>query len=693
MNRPLLVLSLGLVAVSNAGAQRSAVAPGLAGTPSAALHRSMDLERELAGVALAQYPHFTFTRTFNEGAPIHVALDTATDPDLADRTVDLYLMAHRSKDEWIADPVLSDLRGGPTTMTAAPGGLLGNVITLDPGTMNGNTGTTDVGVGYDVVLDVNRDGRLDPDDQVDGWGDEAGLYVVQDLSAKYPSAGPYDVTEVFFNGGGGFKRQDIYYPTNVAQLGALPLIVVSHGNGHNYQWYDHIGYHMASWGYVVMSHENNTGPGIESAATTTLRNTNSFLGNLDVIANGELLGHVDSSQMVWIGHSRGGEGVVRAYKRLVEGDPIATRYSAADVKLVSSMAPTDFLGTLQSNPLGVTYHLWTGAADDDVNGCADCDVCQTFHLHERAAGARYSTYIYGAGHGDFHDGGGSSVAKGPCKIGRAATHAIMRGYLLALVKWVLEKNPACQDFLWRQWETFHPIGAPSIPCVNSPGGDAVVVDLMYQESPQGEKFVLDDFQTNPSPQFSSSGGAVATNARNLVEDRLDDANSTFNPSGSDPMNGMTLDGPGDDSRGIVFEWDQPGQTFLSFELPPEARDVSSFRHLSFRATQSTRDVLTVAESGDLAFAVELEDALERKSQIRIDAYGGGIEEPYQRSGCGKGSGWGNGFETIRIPLGDFRAEGNQLELGAIKRVTFLFGAEYGSRQGRIGLDEIEFTTD
>src|SRR5262249_10786524 len=156
---------------------------------------------------------------------------------------------------------------------------------------------------------------------------------------------------------------DIYYPTNVAQLGALPLIVVAHGNGHNYQWYDHIGYHMASWGYVVMSHENNTGPGIESAATTTLRNTNVFVANLDVIDGGALLGHVDSHQMVWIGHSRGGEGVVRAYKRLVDGDPIATLYSAADVKLVSSMAPTDFLGTLQSDPMGVTYQLWTGGAD------------------------------------------------------------------------------------------------------------------------------------------------------------------------------------------------------------------------------------------------------------------------------------------------------------------------------------------
>ena len=47
---------------------------------------------------------------------------------------------------------------------------------------------------------------------------------------------------------------------------------MSHGNGHNYQWYDHIGRHLASYGYVVMSHENNTGPGSDAASTVYVRN-------------------------------------------------------------------------------------------------------------------------------------------------------------------------------------------------------------------------------------------------------------------------------------------------------------------------------------------------------------------------------------------------------------------------------------
>ncbi len=660
--------------------QKTAVAPAAAGG-SVALTRSMDLQRELAGVSLAQAPHFTFTRTFNQGSAVEVAIDTATDPDLGDRTIDLYVMHHRSRDQWIQDPTLVDVRGAPLTLTAAPGGLLGNAHVLDPGNLSGTTGTAEIGIGYDVVLDVNRDGILDPNDQVDGWGQEAGFYVVGDLTAS----GPYRVEEEIYNLGGGFKRQDLYYPENIGQLGELPLVVIGHGNGHNYQWYDHIGEHLASWGFVVMSHQNNTGPGPEAAATTTLRNTNAFLARLDTIVGGTLVGHVDSHQIVWIGHSRGGEGVVRAYRRLLEGDPLAQLYGPSDVKLVSSMAPTDFYGAGKTDPGDVTYHLWTGGADYDVNGCADCDICQTFHLHERADGARLSISLHGVGHGDFHDGGGSSVARGPCKVGRTNTHTIMRGYLLPLVKHVLEGNLACKDFLWRQWEGFHPIGAPASSCV--------VVDLMYQESPAGGKFVLDDFQTNPSPNLSSSGGAVAFNVRDLVEDRLDDNNNTFNPAVADPMNGMTFNGPGDESRGIVFEWEGAPEAFLAFELPAERRDVSCYRYLSFRAAQATRDALTTAKLGDLAFSVELTDLFGRTSRIDIAAYGGGIEEPYQRSRCGTGQGWANEFETLRIPLRDFQANGRRLELRALTAVTFLFGSAHRNEAGRLGFDELEFTVD
>ncbi len=640
------------------------------------------VDRPLAGRALERAPWFTPVLSFNEGTPVHAAVDTSRAPALAGSKACLWVVHHRSPAAWRASRSLADARGAPQDVALAPGGVAANVFALDAGTLGaGPDAPTGVSAGYDVVLDRDRDGRLGPGDWIDGWGDTAGFYVVSDLTRP----GPYTSVEELFSGSGTFQRLDVYWPAEIAGLGALPLVIVSHGNGHNYRWYDHIGTFLASWGYVVVSHANNTGPGVNQASATTLSNVELFLANLDAIGGGALVGHVDSHRMAWIGHSRGGEGVVRAYQRLLAGDPLATRYTPSDVRLISSIAPTDFLRT---GPGDVPYHLWTGGADKDVNGCADCDICQTFHLHERAQGPRFSVSLHGVGHGDFHDGGGSSVAQGPCKVGRASTHQIMRGVLRALFGHALERDPACEEYLWRQWEDLRPIGAPDSPCV--------VVDLQFEAGPDAGRLMVDDFQSEPDPGVSSSGGRVRTSAATLVEGVLNDASNSFTPDAADPMNGMTLAGPGDDSRGAVLEWDRSDE-WLLFELAGGPLDLRPWSFVSLRAAQATRDVLTASALGDLTFSVRLWDAEGRSATLSIGAYGGGVEEPYQRGQCGAGNGWANEFETLRLPLGDFAADlhagapAGPLDLSAVVAVELLFGPGYGSPEGRLGLDELQFT--
>ena len=77
-------------------------------------------------------------------------------------------------------------------------------------------------------------------------------------------------------------------------------------------------------------------------------------------------------------------------------------FTRQSILLVSSIAPTDFLGPNDSDMGAAPYHLWTGGADADVNGCADCDVCQTFHLLDRAdvvcvGGAMANTFLLAQG--------------------------------------------------------------------------------------------------------------------------------------------------------------------------------------------------------------------------------------------------------------------------------------------------------
>ena len=641
-----------------------------------------DRQVQLAGNSLVEFPFFEHVRAFNQGEPVELGLDPTRFPFIVGQSADIYVVAARTKLEWLADLRLADVAAGPIPFVFAGGTIQANTLTLDSGTLSGDTGSAELGVPYDVVIDFNRDGLLNSRDLIDGFGDEAGFYVMHDLTQP----GPYPVTEVLYNLGGGWGAQDLYYPTNVASLGKLPLIVVSHGNGHNYQWYDHIGYHMASYGYIVMSHRNNTQPGSHTAARTTLSNTELFLTHKDIIEGGVLNHKVDVHKIIWIGHSRGADGVVRAYDDIVDGDYTPQRFRLEDIKLISSIAPVDFGGFASSHPHGANFHLWVGGSDADVTGCAGSNTAQSFHLHDRAEQIRQSISLHGVGHGDFHDGGGSSVATGPCRVGRPQTHQIMRGYLLPLVRHHINGNIPAKDYLWRQYERFHPIGAPI-------SNSCVVADLMYRDGDASGKLVIDDFESNPSDTLSSSGGAVSFTVTQFLEGRLDDGNSNFTSVLSDPFNGFTMGGGGDSSRGIVFSYDGAVDQSLTFELPDGARDLTLFEYLSFRAAQGTRHPNTIADLGDTTFQVALVDGAGQQTSIGIGAYGGGVEEPYQRIQCGTGTGWNSEFETIRIRIDDYSNNGSALDLTDVRAVRFDFGPSFGTPSGRIGLDDLELTTD
>ena len=638
----------------------------------------LDRNVQLAANLLPTFPFAEHARAFNQGAFVWVAVDPALYP-WAVGPADVYVVAHKTRAQWLADGTLVDVTSlGPETETITLGGVQSNIFVPDIGSLSSAPAPgVALGAPYDVVIDLDQDGVFDDEDLIDGFdADEAGFYVVHDIQL----AGPHAVTEIIYSGG-VFLDQDLYYPSDIATMGVLPLLIVSHGNGHNYQWYDHIGNQMASYGWVVMSHSNNTGPGIETASTTTLTNTDYLLGNLGTIGGGVLQGHIDGNTIAWIGHSRGGEGVTRAYDRLVEGQFVPANYTASDIKMISSIAPTDFLGPASANPHDRPYHLWVGGSDADVTGCANNDVAQSFHLLGRALGPRWSISLHGVGHGDFHASTGS-VATGPCLVGKVNTHTIMRAYLLALGEHVVNGNIPAGDFLYRQWESFRPIGAPLSACV--------VVDLTAEE-PGDAVAVIDDFQTNAATGLSSSGGAVTGTATIVAEGLLNDTDLDFTWDGED-MSGFTWGRPNDVERGLVVEFSGQDRD-LSFALVPQLQDASDYRWFSFRACQITRNPLTTAVLADMTFAVTLTDLDAVSSTVNIGAFGGGIEEPYQRTSCGIGAGWGNEFETIRIPLEAWLTDGSGLDLSRLASVTFRFGPSFGSTSGRIGLDALELVED
>ncbi len=637
-------------------------------------------EAQLAGNSLTAYPFFEYVRAFNENATVAVAVDPGRFPELFGLTCDLFVVEARTATEWMADQSLVDVRPpGPQTVTFDGTTIQGNTFLVAAADELDADAGSDLGVGYDVVLDCDRDDLLTDGDYIDGLGDEAGLYVVKDTV----SLGPLPTTSITYSGG-SWLGQKTWYPTGIAEMGKLPLVVISHGNGHDYTWYDYLQGHLASYGYIVMSHTNNTGPGIETASTTTLTNTDYVVGNQAVIGGGVLDGHIDSHRIVWIGHSRGGEGVCRAYDRLYDGSYSPGHYTLEDIVLVSSIAPNDYLGRLNSNPHDVNYHLLFGSADGDNGGWPDRESDASFHVYERAEGHRQVTYVHGADHNDFNCCGWDDFEGPPgTAIGRPEAQRVAKAAYLALIKHYVDGNVPAGDFLCRQYERLKPIGV----------SEDTIVDREYTEGPGGGVFVLDDFQSEPSLLVSSSGGAVTHDVQNPWEGRLDDTDGTFTWQASDPMNGMSRGRPDDINKGLVFDWSLGTDRFLEFEVVSAARDFSQYTYLSFRACQGTRHPETVAELEDLTFTITLRDAGGAIGSINFGAYGGGIEEPYQRTGSGSGAGWQNEFETIRIRLTDFLHNDSGLDLTDVEAMRFEFGAAHGSARGRVGFDDLYLSED
>jgi hypothetical protein len=637
---------------------------------------------QLAGNGLGEYPHFEYVRAFNEGATVEIAIDPRflSGGSPGGTTCDVYIVAARTETEWLADRTLVDVRGAPQTAAFGTASIQDNTFVLtDSATLDADAGIG-IGVGYDMVCDCNQDATLNTGDLVDGLSDEAGLYVVHDLTEPGPLA-TTSLTYAITLLDGTPSQQRLFYPTDLASLGPRPIVIIGHGGGHQFTWYDYLQGHLASYGYIVISHPNSFSSAVDQRV---LLHTDALIGRQKTIAGGALSGLIDDERIVWIGHSLGGRAALLAYDDLFEGDFVPVNYGPEDVKLLSGIASNSLDDALEANPHDVPFHLLFGSADGDISGAPQCDQCQPFRHVDRAAGFRQSTYVHGADHNDFNCCGFQNFTGPPqTEIGRQEAQRVAKAVYLCLIKHYAEDNIPAKDYLWRQWERFRPIGV----------AETTTVVNIYTEDPATGKRVIDDYQTGTGTGTSSSGGAVTFDVANVLEDRLDDRDTSFTWLASDPMNGMTYGGPMDVTRGVVFDWARGASRFMQFDLLPADRDVTSFVNLSFRACQGTRHPQTIAELADLTFTVTLADGTGGQSAINIGAFGGGIEEPYQRTGSGAGVGWQNEFETIRIRLTDFLNNGSPLDLSDVRSIRFVFGTGFGSAQGRIGLDDLELTTD
>ena len=584
-------------------------------------------QAELVGALWDESTKVVIVQSFHADEPMGVALRHVWGEEA--QTASLFITEHQPFEDWQTNPALVDVRSeGPQTVT-----FQASALGYFPVEIEGLTGLATAtgdrsGHAYDVILDLDGDGTLSEGDVMDG-GSQPGFYLLGNLN----EAGNHEVVQVEY-APSFWHTQRIFYPADVTNMPSQPLVVISHGWTHEYTYYDYLGHHLASYGYIVMSHRNNVGSGnaaaTETASQTALENIDVFLSDVGVLAGGVLEGRVDPHRIVHMGHSTGGECVVRARNRLVEGSYVSQWITAEDIVLINSFAPVSFLPAEEVSPLDVAFHEFFGGADTDVSGDAVDGYVQGLAIFERATGNRSVTYIHGAGHEDLHGNPGPSWADGPDLIGREATHSVTRPYTLALCELHAWSNRAVEEYFSRPRMQFGPLGMEegvTVTGEHRPSWPEATGGTGGQGGLGGStvSLVLDDHQTQPSPSTSSAGTMVTSTGLEAHEVLMRDMDESFDWTGDNWANGMVRSRFDDEPRCVVLAWEQPSSHCL--QVPSDACDWTDADALVFRAAQLTRHPWN---DGPLSFEVQLSDGAGHSWNFSTAALGE-VLPPYPRS--------------------------------------------------------------
>ncbi len=562
-------------------------------------------EISLVGLPSSSAPYFRYVETFNHDDDVYVGIDPALTP-IVGMMVDVYIVADQSALEWQSNGELLDVRpGGAQQITFTGTSIAETNATLEESSSLDNYSGARPGRGYDLVIDVNQNGELDAADYIDGL-DNSGFFMVGNMFEP----GPYAV-DTTHHSSSFWNTFDVFYPANIQELDEQPLVVISHGWTHEYTFYNYLGYHLASYGYVVISHRNEVGNGgaaaTETASQTALQNIDEFFTVQNDLAGGLLTGKVNKNLIIHTGHSTGGECVVRAYKRLFDGDYVSPFITHENIVCVASMAPVAFLSGDETNPLGANYHQFLCGADTDVSGWPVDGYTQPFSIYERGYGNKQVTYIHGAGHSDLHGADNFPWAEGPDLIGKEATHTIVKPYFLALCELYSHNNLAVKEYFTRTRHSFRPSNISSELTISGEYRDA-----------EGLNYVIDDFQTFPDEHLSSSGAAVTWDMEAYQEVLMQDIDGSLAWTGDQWSNGMTRARYDDDPKCVTFEWSD--NVYVEFTIGPEIMDWSDRDYLSFRACQLTRHPFNGDLDG-LTFDVRVEDVEGNTSTVNIGTYG------------------------------------------------------------------------
>jgi dienelactone hydrolase len=434
--------------------------------------------------------------------------------------------------------------------------------------------------------------------------------------------------------------------TPPAHGGPFPFVVFSHGRyqidpyiGHNHEQASYLLDHLASWGFVAAS-VNLDVIGQYGAPAAIKQRGELVLATIAAFQRLDpALYEIDFEHIGLVGHSRGGEGSLAAYKANTAGYAI---------RAIATISLTNFQDLVVTD---IPYLGLYGSKDGDVNNGWPIQV-----YDQAAPSPKVFEYIAGANHFWFTDSihyGG----EGPATITREQHHDVARTYITAFLLNTLRDAPL-------------PLAELCDGRSLAPVTDTIDVHPIFADS---HRLLVNGFEeAGADPGINSLGGAsVGELLVTQAEENLDNTLKTFYHR----------------THGGWISYDTGGVPGLVPAYVEELRgglDASEYTHVSLNALQRFNAPLNTAnQSQDLHLV--LVDEHGQSARVALSEWG---TIPWPVTHAGGIFPKKSVLRTTRIPLREFRADNPLLDLTAIQLVSLVFDQ---TTSAELRIDDLSFT--
>ena len=417
----------------------------------------------------------------------------------------------------------------------------------------------------------------------------------------------------------------------VAGTGKLPVVLLNHGQ-HHLNWqpspaggpvtgikvtrsldgYAYLQDALAQHGIISVSVDHNfanfTEGHLETRADTILAAL-TLLSAENADQTSRYFGRLDFTNVGLMGHSRGGDAVVRAVQKITASSALSSQYT---VEAVCSLAPTDFTGTAMPGQVSLGpgdtnfYLVVYGALDADVFGgdltgkVALSYTGSGFRHYDRADVSKAMVFLDNCCHNPFNtvwlaDGNDSNDSR----LANAADHqSIAVDYIGDLFRWQLKGEALGGRFDGRT--------------PNSAGQHAA---LQWRFGQTVRK--IEDFETGAN---DLGGARTLTNPGNVP--------ATIQPFAKIIINGITIGDSNTCHQTNVLHVDvtqaAPGGTrVMSTDIPATSQDWSGLDTLIFSLSGwfDPTSIATVAAASLPRLTITLLDASGASAAVDFNVYG------------------------------------------------------------------------